>query len=367
MRRASFLFGATIATSVLLGLIPSANAWYDHTALMDGVQKRLEREYPQPGPTNTWNGPLPANSASAPNRYYELAGLLLLQSHAAANLPSNSARTIHEFLRLGAEDPDHGMDADLPDSADPSDDRKFMGGTKGPGSQGFRHEYWAGWTWHHPLATLQYPARTLGQAPDRIELLANEARDRYRKGNIRDAVRILGWTIHYLQDLTEPFHTAELPTTRMIPWSALLVWPPTDAFDSFLANTSRVVTNYHWAYEGYVRHALLAGDANPFRECFEKSGGSILVASPRELALEVARQSTERAHKTGRALIALVGTHLKDPGVSMPADPGQIDNEDLLKNPDHASARERLNAVTCDSLRLATDATIWITRWVFAR
>jgi hypothetical protein len=227
--------------------------------------------------------------------------------------------------------------------------------------------YWGGWNWRKPLRTLQYPARPLGQAPDRIELLANEARDRLKKGDVAWAGRFLAWSIHYLQDLTQPFHAVQIPTLEMVPWRALAAWPPTTAWESLFRGTQRIVTNYHWAYEGYVRHALLAGDADPIRECFEKSGGTILVNSPRELALEITARSIARARETGEAIVALAGRGLMAPGVSVPLDPARVDVEDLLKNPVRAAARDRLNRVTCESLRLATDATIWITKWVFAR
>ncbi|MBS1961034.1 MAG: hypothetical protein JST04_02375 [Bdellovibrionales bacterium] len=355
----------TLAT--IVGTIPSARAWYDHTSVMDRVQKRLEAEFPEPGPGNTWNGRLPLEANAPINRYYDVASLLLLQPRAAENLPSKDARTLHDLLRLGAEDPDHGIDIDLPDSADPSDDRRYMGGTKGPSSAGFRHMFWSGWDWRKPFRTFQIPARALGQAPDRIELLANEARDRFRKGDVIWGGRILGWTIHYLQDLTQPFHAVEFPTFEMVPLRALLAWPPTEALDRLIRESTRVVTNYHWAYEGYVRHALLAGDASPFKECFEKSGGTLFVNSPRDLALEIANRSIERAHETGEALVAFVGHHLKEPAVSVPLNPKQIPVEELLKSPEKTAERDRLNKITCESLRLTTDATIWITRWVFAK
>lgn len=365
MRRVFYIFGA--AALVSTSAIRPARAWYDHTAVMDRVQIRLEREIPTPGEAGKWSTPLPADTVSPTMRYYDLAGLLLLQSKAATQLKSLGARTPHDLLRLGSEDPDHGIDAELPDSADPNDDRKYMGGTKGSSSQGFRHMFWPGWNFRKPFSTLQFPIRALGQAPDRIDLLANEARDRIRKGDYAWGIRILGWTLHYLQDLTQPFHAVQVPTPKMIPWRSILVWPPKDALDTAVRETTRVVTNYHWAYEGYVRHALLQGDTSPLRECFEKTGGSILVNSPRELALEIANRSISRAKATGDAVVALVGTHLKDDGVSVPLNPSQIDVADLLKNPSHEAARTRLNTLTCESLRLSTDASIWITRWVFGR
>jgi len=167
-------------------LSSSAHAWYDHTVVMQWVQPRLEAEAPIPF---SWNGPIP-NEGSPENRYVEIASLLLLQK--AAKLESAKAKTYSELLRLSVEDPDHGIDRDLPDSADPNDDRKFMGGTKGASSQGFRHMYWPGWDLKRPITTFQYPPHALGQSPDRIELLANEARERLRKGDTVWGLRTLG-------------------------------------------------------------------------------------------------------------------------------------------------------------------------------
>ena len=93
MRRASSLFGLI---ALVVG-VPNAHAWYDHTVVMDGVQKRLEAEFPQPGAGPSWNTPLPADSTSPVDRFYEIASLLLLQSR-AADLPSKNARTLHDLL-----------------------------------------------------------------------------------------------------------------------------------------------------------------------------------------------------------------------------------------------------------------------------
>ncbi len=371
MRRAFLTFAqgtAALGFSLLLSGVPSAHAWYDHVVVMKWIQTRLEKEVPLP--VGNWSDALPSDPTNEPPRlrarYSEIASLLLLQQR--AELKSAEAKTYSELLRIAAEDPDHGIDADLPDSADPSDDRRFMGGTKGPGSQGFRHMYWSGWNWRNPISTFQIPTHALGQSPDRIDLLANEARDKIRKGDSVWGLRLLGWTLHYLQDLTQPFHTVQFPSLRMTPLSSFLFWPPTEIFSHVIQETSRVVTNYHWAYEGYARYALLeAGDASPFKDCFKTSGGSLLVASPRDLALEVIDRSIKRAPVVGSSLMDFVGTHLKESEVNIPLNPKQVDNDDLLKNPNREAARVRLNAETCESFRLATDASIWLVRWAFAK
>ncbi len=343
----------------------SAHAWYDHTVVMDAIQPRIEREIPTPVDSKGWTDPLRTDPAKHRDQYAELAAVLLLNP--SARLKSEGAATFRELLRLAAEDPDHGMDSELSDSSDPNNDRAYMGGVTGPSSQGFRHMYWPGWKWQKPIATFQLPTRAMGQSPDRIDLLASEARERFRKGDVVWGARILGWTLHYIQDLTQPFHAAEVPTLRILPWKSLLVWPPSTMYPSLKNEATRVITNYHWAYEGYVQHALMQGRDSPFRECIEKTGGSILVNSPRELALELTRRSISRAHETGESLLNLIGDRLKEPGVSIPLNPAQVDNDDLLKNPGLAEARQRLNKTTCESLRLAADASVWIARWVLGK
>lgn len=359
MRRAFFIWVPVALQAA------NAAAWYDHTVVMDAVRPRLEREVPEPLAGTSWTDTLPDIPAHTKTRYVDFAALLLLNP--SAKLKSEHALTMRELLRLGAEDPDHGMDSELNDSADPNNDRNYMGGTSGPSSQGFRHQYWPGWNWRKPIATFQIPTRAMGQAPDRIDLLASEARERFRQGDLVWGTRLLGWTLHYIQDLTQPFHTAEVPTLRIVPWKSLLVWPPAAMYPSLKDEATRVITNYHWAYEGYVRHALIQKNDSPFQECIEKTGGSILVKSPRELALEITRRSIERAHATGEGLLEFVGEGLKEPGVSIPLDPARVNNEDLLKNPKFSKAREKLNQATCESLRLMADASVWIVRWVLAR
>lgn len=362
MRRAFLLFSwsaVLLTTPLLFGPRP-AHAWYDHVVVMKEIQTRLMKEVPLSA--GSWENRPHIDSSSLKDDYAEAAALLLLQPK--AELKSAQAKTYIELLGLSVEDPDHGLDRDLPDSADPNDDRRFMGGSKGASSQGFRHMYWPGWNWKRPIATFQIPTHALGQSPDRIELLANEARERIRKGDAVWGIRILGWALHYLQDLTQPFHAVQFPSLEMIPLTALFSWPPASIFPNLVKESTRVVTNYHWAYEGYVRHALLSETESPFKNCFATSGGSLLVTSPRELALEVIDRSIKRAPMVGAALMDFVGNQLKSSEVTVPLDPKLVDNEDLLKNPRRESARTRLNAETCESFRLATDASIWLTRWV---
>jgi hypothetical protein len=361
-RRRAFLF-STLALITLLfsGTMPrSALAWYDHLVVMDWMRNRLEKEAPIPAGF-AWDRPLPVPKDNPKEEYHSLASLLLLNP--GASIRSLRETTPRSILRIAADDPDHGMDRELPDSADPNDDRTYMGGTIGTPSAGFRHMYWPGWNWRKPLATFQIPTRVLGQAPDRADLIANEAKERFRKGHPTWGFRLLGWAIHYLQDLTQPFHAAQVPSLRMVPWSALFAWPPSKGWAALVREATRTITNYHWAYEGYVRQALLQGNASPFRDCFDKNDGSLLVSSPRDLALEVTRQSINRSRAVGKGLLKLVGPYLKKKDISISLNPNQVDIGALLRDPTYQGVRDELNRETCESFRLATNATIWLVNW----
>jgi len=54
--------------------------------------------------------------------------------------------------------------------------QEWMGGETGPTSQGFRHMFFGGVDWQHPIQTFQIPFHSIGQAPERFEILrANKA------------------------------------------------------------------------------------------------------------------------------------------------------------------------------------------------
>lgn len=356
-------------SAVWLGaLLPQAAfAWYEHGAFMPWVVDAMVKEFsivPRHPIPKLMREKLPKrNSDDERYKFDFLAQILLIQPDAQPK--SMVAETYRELLSLAVDDPDHGLDKDLPDSADPNNDRTYMGGTSGHGSQGFRHQYFGGWKLSKPLATFQVPPRAMGQAPDRIELLANEAKKKFHEGDIVWGMRLLGWALHYVQDLTQPFHTVQVPTLRMVPWSSMFTWPPQNGFRNLVKESTRVITNYHWAYEGYVRTNLLKKDESPFKECLEEPSATLLLSSPRELAMEVIRQSVGRGPETGNAIMAFAGDRLKEPGVSIPLKTGDFDEHRLYTDPGRDAERKRIHEVTCQSLKLAKSASIWLVRWTF--
>lgn len=362
----------------------SAHAWYIHAELMPWIIADVEKEASRAGreeppelegERNRQKNPAAdlmvalktlepkTGSLAARGRFSDLGQRLLLNS--AAPLPSLEATTGEEILRLAVDDPDAGMDQNLPDSADPRDDRRFMGGTEGPTSQGFRHMWFHGWDAKKALATFQVPAREIGQAPERFELLAGEAREYVRRRDFYWAIRLVGWSMHYIQDLTQPFHTNQVPSPRMVPWGAALRWPPAAGFDNLVRETTRTIGNYHWAYEGYVEAELRKGRASVFNGCLSEPAAPLAGTQPSAVAREVDEASIDRSPKLAAALMDYFGTELKDPEWDLAHEKGKIDYAKLAADPAKRDARARLNALTCESLRLAKSASVWLVRWAF--
>jgi len=271
----------------------------------------------------------------------------------------------HTFV----DEPDSGMDQNLPDSADPNDERPWMGGKTGATSQGFRHMYFGGVKPFHPLRTFQVPTRPVGQAPDRVELMALKARELMRAGNKAMGYRVLAWTIHYIQDLAQPFHTTQIPSLEMVPWHVLFAWPPSEGFQNLVRETTRTITNYHWAFEGYVHDRLLAPEG-PFKDCLihPETNHTLeiinsIAPSPRETAHLVADASIRLATRVGQGSIHFFGLKLKSREIYLPDNLGTPDYKDLAVRPDLTGERGKLNDATCAALANAASGTSALIEW----
>ncbi|OFZ55060.1 MAG: hypothetical protein A2428_17425 [Bdellovibrionales bacterium RIFOXYC1_FULL_54_43] len=278
----------------------------------------------------------------------------------------------YEAVLRHVGDPDNGMDANLDDSWDPLDERKWMGGTKGPTSAGFRHMYFGGWQIAHPIATFQIPIKAIGQAPERVAENATHAKHLLKAAlnaeSRADGFKKLGWSFHYAQDLAQPFHSVQVLTPRMIPWKELLAWPPKRGFGNLVREATRTVSNYHWAYEGYVRHRLRMADSGVLQKCLAQSKVYANleledVHSPKELAYAVSRASVRLGPKLGGAVIEFFGKDLMSPDYDLPNGKGHLDYSALATRADVKEHRAKLEEVTCAALANAAQATLWLAKW----
>ncbi|MBI4924595.1 MAG: hypothetical protein HY843_01610 [Bdellovibrio sp.] len=277
------------------------------------------------------------------------------------------------FLSPAVDEPDHGMDRDLDDTADPKQERIYMGKKTGPTSQGFRHMYFGGWTITKPIATFQIPIRSLGQAPDRAELFAKEALQLLKEKNEYWGFRMLNWALHYTQDLSQPYHAAQAPSISMGAWSELLTWNLPTGFENLIKVSTRIISNYHYAYEDFVKLQILEGEKSRFRDCLTNPKNFALLStehfqhtedlSPKELALEVAKRSIELAPEIGKYSIEFFGTELRQPSFDLPNRKGIVDYGYILLDPKKENARQKLEKATCQALANGVLASQILIEW----
>jgi hypothetical protein len=386
---------ATLATAaILLATPPPAHAWEKHASLMPSILAHLPVDV-----AAKLDQPLPAPCPEDDQRIYDrLAIELKLNPKAQVQATDFTACakgrpvTGRTILAAFVDEPDHGMDRDIPgprEDFDPQDVAKWMGGTSGPTSAGFRHMHFGGWQLWHPIKTFQIPPGAIGYAPDRAALMARKARELLQKGGVEAAwgYRVLAWSIHYLQDLAQPFHAVQIPHLNMVPWYAILRWPPGEGFADLVSETTRTIANYHWAYEQYTLYRLttLIGGAGPAQEkrsayadCLEKPDASpvdagrpgetraVLLEDPRLaelghdpllLARRVARASVWIGAELGAANMRFFGVGLKNRSVDIPAGKGEPVYAELAVDPSLVEARAELARVTCRALGDASMAT----------
>ncbi|MBI4040781.1 MAG: hypothetical protein HY390_02820 [Deltaproteobacteria bacterium] len=151
-----------------------------------------------------------------------------------------------EILIHYSDEPDWGMDRDL----NLSPDQKYMGGTQGPTSQAFRHLFLKKWTVTAPWRTFHIPLRELGEAPERAQLFFDLAQKAFEAKELYWTFRFLAWSLHYVQDLNQPFHASQLLTPRFVEWKDLT------HFEKLISRTTQNISNYHFLYEYYVEYRL---------------------------------------------------------------------------------------------------------------
>jgi len=366
---------------------PPAQAWDQHQSLMPWIlsasaptfKEIIGRGFPVPceAEDHTMTQQLIGELQLNPNSEILPTASSLSSKVSHGNCGPNTRVSIGDLLAgSSVDDPDKGIDQNLPASiasiADPNGDRNWMGGTQGFTSQGFRHMYFGGWKiLSHPLSTFQIPFRAVGQSPNRVQLMAQKAKDLIKAGQIAWGTRLLGWALHYVQDLTQPFHAVQLVNLRMVPWSELFSWPPGKAFERLRKETTRIVTNFHWAYEGYTLNRIQVGDESPFKTCLSEPEKYVQInfdlksQSPLNLAHWVSEASIELAPDLGSAELGFFGDQLMQRGVDFTANPQMIDYQDYSIRPDLNEPRKKLNQVTCNALANASLASRFLIEWAF--
>ncbi|MFI5350813.1 MAG: hypothetical protein ACHQ2Z_14795 [Elusimicrobiota bacterium] len=176
----------------------------------------------------------------------------------AGEVPGASVPAL-DVLAEYVNEPDWGMDQEIcaayPGTCSP--ELKFMGAfEKGLPSQAFRHMYWpAGYLklLNKFLPIPVHKGKPIGEAPERAQIFFDLSARAARTGHPYWAARFLAWSMHYAQDATQPYHAAQLPSSRLEYKTHHFPIPN-------VAKTIKKLTYYHLAFEDYIS-SLLDGDA----------------------------------------------------------------------------------------------------------
>ena len=315
-----------ILISLFLMLSPKAMAWDDHQVIMERMlDSRAVRQRIYPFRKITI--PCPDDE----KKELEIVGKDLhinvdkipLFSRNYCNPNEKNAEVLLTDI-LGSsiiDEPDQGMDQDLPAADDPEHFRKWMGGETGPTSQGFRHMYFPGLEIWSPIKTLQFPTGPIGMALERIKTMRAEADLYFSKGDRFWGTRILLWELHYIQDLQQPFHVTQIPSLSYLPLTKIF---------SIVKATTHSISNYHYAYEGIALEWSKAAPTTDFKECFEipeVEAPTVSFADPIELLVFPRSVSNELGHE----VYQVFGDSLKADDVDLPNGIGPIDYFALSK------------------------------------
>jgi hypothetical protein len=335
---------ATVAITATVGT--EAHAWDQHQQIMELILDSNPQVLRNPKLQN-----LMIPSEAEQKKEIQTLAVELQINTEKIPLQKPGKISIHDFIISDAVDePDFGMDQNLPDSADPAGDRSWMGGKQGPTSQGFRHMVFPGIEWGSPLRTLQVPTRSIGQAPNRILKLQQVSQKYFAEKKEYWGLRTLLWEIHLLQDLHQPFHVMQVPYYRMLPWGNLI--------SGFVGRSTQVVSNYHFAYEGLIRESMSESILSELAPCLQiadaqvESESGVTEVSIRNLI----QQSRKSAEEIGIPLYQLWDPIMKDPEVNLPEEMGSIDYYAFL----HASTDEEDQSARVESVRKLMSTTCGI-------
>jgi hypothetical protein len=243
-----------------------------------------------------------------------------------------------EVVATASDEPDYGMDVGLWEDSGTS-----FGKTYGMGPQPFgnpRLEYGSQAPLHmgfyHEAAVVYAAAPYLRRTyPEyRVHLFATLARFAFATGHDYWGWRFAGWGMHYVQDLTQPYHARVVPGVSAVH----LVWAGTLAKLGIAGPERRLlqlVTNRHLALEDYEKRLLETverahDDADPVLRALSDRSGDARYGpfSPSYLRDTLTEETAGEADATDATLRRWVPARLVDdpsylfgetePGVDVP-------------------------------------------------
>jgi hypothetical protein len=175
-----------------------------------------------------------------------------------------------EVLAAYADEPDWGMDQDLFSIADYRYGPCPFGPSSGKSSQAPFH---MAFLHAHPMITRFVPGISKTFLDQRVRLFFNLSSLAFSSEHNYWGWRFLAWAVHYLQDVTAPYHASPFPVP-ILPLVTRFLRRP--RIRGFLEANKSYLMNRHFVFEALV-HMLLntifkSGKSHPFSEALIDEG-----------------------------------------------------------------------------------------------
>jgi hypothetical protein len=204
-----------------------------------------------------------------------LRGESVAKEQIFTSTPAGSEVSALDVISSASDEPDYGLDIGLWEDSgtaygvhyafgsQPFGNPKLENTSQAPFHMGFFHE--------SRLLYTAAPYIRHTYCLYRIHLYAALSRHAFATGHPYWGWRFAGWSLHYVQDLTQPYHAKALPGVGMsrIVWASAL-----DAlgFHGPKQDAIQLISNRHFALENYAYHRVHAA----YQEA--RSGDPLLVA-----------------------------------------------------------------------------------------
>ena len=263
-------------------------------------------------------------------------------------LPGKSV-SVMDVLGTAADEPDLGMDIGLFEDNDTAQGKKLNFGklpfgnpnleysSQAPFHMGFYHESGIVYTLAGFLKET-YPEYRIHQ----FKVLSEYA---FKSGHDYWGWRFMGWGIHYLSDISMPYHSVVLPGVS----TAKMLWINAKAMagkDQAKKDAIQLVSNRHGALEKYQKYAT--------RDQFAKKGANILTTVgktavpvyndnvPRD---NVSKMAANQAKETDRILVeCMPKQYVSDPKVEFNDLPGTDKIMDTVLKEKGQQCIDKMNA-----------------------
>jgi hypothetical protein len=240
---------------------------------------------------------------------------------------------VRDILCTFADEPDWGMDQDLYEVAEYGYGSVPFGPSKGPSSQACFH---MAFLRENPILLTVLPGLGRSFMEERIRVFLALAGLAFSLGKDYWGWRFSAWAMHYLQDLTQPYHALCLPLPKILIVRRFLQDPrPT----GFQVRNKNLLTNRHALFEVTVHFmlndAVKKGTGRRLFRCLAGNGDGA-VGTLRSVMEEMGASAASLATRADRAVVRL----MNDPRIRHP-EYHLVDEEDY-------PVEERLNVAAVE-------------------